>query len=114
MSDSWIDGKGRSILNFLVNCLKGTIFIKSVDASAYVKDVQLLCELLDGFIQEIGLQYVVQVIMDNAVHCVGVSHCIDSMLEDMGKICWIKEIVESTRSVTKYIYDHTYVLLFMR
>jgi hypothetical protein len=48
-------GRARSILNFLVNCPKGTMFIKSVDASAYVKDAQLLCELLDGFIQEIGL-----------------------------------------------------------
>jgi hypothetical protein len=54
MSDGQIDGKGRSILNFLVNCPKGTMFIKSVDASAYTKYVQLLCELLDGFIQEIG------------------------------------------------------------
>jgi hypothetical protein len=54
MSDSWTDGKGRSILNFLVNCPRGTMFIKSIDASAYVKDAQLLCELLDNFIQEIG------------------------------------------------------------
>jgi hypothetical protein len=45
MSNGWIDGKGRSILNFLVNCPKGTMFIKSIDASAYVKDAQLLCEL---------------------------------------------------------------------
>jgi hypothetical protein len=70
MSDGWTDGKGRSILNFLVNCPKGTMFIKSVDASAYTKDAQLLCELLDGFIREIGLQYVVQVITDNAANYV--------------------------------------------
>jgi hypothetical protein len=31
------------------------------------------------------------------------THCIDLMLEDMGKISWIKEIIESARSVTKYI-----------
>jgi hypothetical protein len=55
MSDDWTDGKGRSILNFLVNCHKGTMFIKSVDASAYVKDAWLLCELLDNFIREISL-----------------------------------------------------------
>jgi hypothetical protein len=50
ISDGWTNGKGRSILNFLVNFPKGTMFIKSVDASAYTKDAQLLCELLDGFI----------------------------------------------------------------
>jgi hypothetical protein len=121
MSDGWTDGKGRSILNFLVNCPRGTMFIKSIDASAYVKDAQLLCELLDNFIQEIGPQYVVQVITDNAANYVVAgkllmeryqslywtpcaAHCIDLMLEDMGKIPWIKETVESTRSVTIYIY----------
>jgi hypothetical protein len=65
MSNGWTDGKGKSILKFLVNCPKGTIFIKNVDASAYTKDAQLLCELLDGFIREMGPQYVVQVITDN-------------------------------------------------
>jgi hypothetical protein len=38
MSDGWTDGKGRSILNFSVNCPTGTMFIKSIDASTYVKD----------------------------------------------------------------------------
>jgi hypothetical protein len=42
------------------------------------------------------------------------THCIHLMLEDMGKIPWIKEIVESARSVTKYIYNHTYVLTLRR
>jgi hypothetical protein len=50
MSDYWTNEKGRSILNFLVNCSRGTMFIKFVDAYAYVKDAQLVCELLDGFI----------------------------------------------------------------
>jgi hypothetical protein len=38
-----------------------------------------------------------------------VSHCIDLMLEDMGKISWIKEIVDSTRSVIIYIYKESYI-----
>jgi hypothetical protein len=131
MLDGWSDGKNRSILNFLFNCPKGTMFIKSVDASAYTKDAQLLCELLDGFIREIGPQYVVQVITDNVVNYVIVgrmlmerypslywspcaTHCIDLMLEDMGKLPWIKEIIDSTWSVTKYIYNHTFVLSLMR
>ena len=33
MSDGWSDAKGRTLLNFLVQCPKGTMFIKSVDAS---------------------------------------------------------------------------------
>lgn len=41
-----------------------------MDASAHVKDAEFLCELLDGFIQEIGPQHVVQVITDNVVNYV--------------------------------------------
>jgi hypothetical protein len=41
-------------------------------------------------------------------------HCIDLMLEDMRKIAWIKEIVESARSVTIYIYMCVCVLTLMR
>jgi hypothetical protein len=46
MSHDWIDGKGKTLLNFLVHCLWGTMFIKSMDASAHVKDAALLCEFI--------------------------------------------------------------------
>ena len=36
MSDGWTDQKGRTLLNFLVSCPKGTMFMKSVDASAHI------------------------------------------------------------------------------
>ena len=59
MSDGWTDMRGRTLLNFLVHCPRGTMFMRSVDASAHVKDAVLLCGLLDEFIQEIGPQHVV-------------------------------------------------------
>jgi hypothetical protein len=70
MSDGWTDGKGRTLLNFLVHCPKGSMFIKLVDASAHVKDAALLCELLHGFIEEIGACHVVQIVTDNAANYV--------------------------------------------
>ena len=36
MYDGWTDGKGRTLINFLVHCPRGTMFIKIVDASASV------------------------------------------------------------------------------
>ena len=66
MSYGWIDGNVRSILNFLVNCPRGTLFIKSINASSYVEDAYLLCDMLNKFIQEIGPYYVVQVIASRA------------------------------------------------
>jgi hypothetical protein len=127
MSDGWTDQKGRTLLNFLVNCPKRSMFVKSVDASAHVKDATLLCDLLDEFIREVGPQHVVQVITDNAANYVVAgrmlmqryptlfwtpcaTHCIDLILEDMGKIPYIEDIVESAKSITKFIYNHAFVL----
>ena len=70
MSNGWTDGKGRTLVNFLVHCPRGTMFVKSIDASTHVKDAALLCELMDGFIQDIGAHNVVQVITDNAANYV--------------------------------------------
>eukprot|EP00253_Pinus_taeda_P027205 PITA_27205 len=131
MSDGWTDQKGRILLNFLVSCPKGTMFMNSVDASAHIKDARTLCELLDLFIQEVGPSNVVQVITDNAANYVAAgkmlmerypnlfwtrcaAHCIDLMLEDIGKIPTVRDIVESSKSITKFIYNHSSVLSLMR
>jgi hypothetical protein len=54
----------------LVHCPKGSMFIKSVDASPHVKDAAVLCELLHGLIEEIGAHHVVQSVTDNATNYV--------------------------------------------
>jgi hypothetical protein len=131
MSDGWTHQKGRTLLNILVNCPKGAMFIKFVDASTHIKDALLLCGLLDRFNREVGPQNVKQVITDNATNYVVArkllmqryptlfwtpcaANCIVLILEDMGKIPYIKDIVESSRSITKFIYNHAYVLSMMR
>ena len=83
MSDGWTDTKGRTLINFLVHCPRGIMFIKSVDASAHVKDAALLCELLDAFIREIGLEHVVQIITDNAANYVAVGRMLMERLMNM-------------------------------
>jgi hypothetical protein len=42
MADGWTDRWRRTIINFLVYCPKGTIFIKSVDASQHSKTAAML------------------------------------------------------------------------
>jgi len=42
------------------------------------------------------------------------THCIDLILEDMGKIPYIRDIIESARTITKFIYNHAYFLSWMR
>jgi hypothetical protein len=43
-----------------------------------------------------------------------VAHCLDLMLEDIGKIEWVKKCVEQAKFITRYIYNHTWVLNLMR
>eukprot|EP00253_Pinus_taeda_P002341 PITA_02341 len=107
------------------------MFMKSVDASTHIKDARLLCDLLDVFIMEVGPEHVVQIITNNAANYVVAgkmlmerhptlfwtpcsAHGIDLMLEDIGKIPFLKDIVDSSKSITKFIYNHAFVLHLMR
>lgn len=66
MSDGWSDRNQKTLINCLVNCPKGTMFIKSIDASSFVKDGQKLFELLDKYVDLVGEANVVQVVTDSA------------------------------------------------
>jgi hypothetical protein len=127
MLDSWTDGKEKSIINFLVNCPKGTMFTKFINAFAYVKDAQLLCELLDRLNREVGPQYVVQVITNNATNYIATSklpreiyqtlywtpcatHCIDFMLANMGKFLGSSKSL-NRQGVSPNIYIYIYLIV---
>jgi hypothetical protein len=127
MFDGWTDGKGITLLKFLVNCPRGEMFIEFVDAFAHIKDVTFLCELLDDFIQEVYVQVITNntnnymasgsllMEMHPILFCtLCATHCIDLILEDMEKIHYIKDVIESTSSTMKFIFDHTSNLSLMR
>lgn len=42
------------------------------------------------------------------------AHCMDLMLEDIGKLDWVKYIVDHAKSITKFIYNHSWILSLMR
>eukprot|EP00253_Pinus_taeda_P017218 PITA_17218 len=72
MSDGWTNQRGRTIVNFVVACPKGTMFLKSIDASANVKDAHLIFSLLADMVEVVGVANVVQVITNNAANYVAV------------------------------------------
>lgn len=43
-----------------------------------------------------------------------VTHCVDHLLEDIGKLEWINIMVEDKRNVTKYTYNYPCALNLMR
>ncbi|KAL5145418.1 hypothetical protein HKD37_06G015463 [Glycine soja] len=122
MSDGWTDRKNRTLINFLVNCSLGTQFVRSVDASEYMKTDQKIFELLDNFVEEIGEKNVIQVVTDNGSKILQVTrpwtpcaaHCLDLMLEDIGKIPKVKRVIQRGIKLVGYIYNHTLALNTMR
>ncbi|XP_028108499.1 uncharacterized protein LOC114307307 [Camellia sinensis] len=128
MADGWTDKRGRTLINFLVNCPRGTMFVESVDASSYSKDGQKLFKLLDKFVEKVGKENAVQVIIDSAATNVRfleakyehlywtpcAAHCLDLMLEDILKIPRLKKTFERGIAIHGYIYNRLTLLNMMR
>ncbi|KAK4259931.1 hypothetical protein QN277_006209 [Acacia crassicarpa] len=131
MSDAWTDKKNRTLINFMVNSPSGTMFVRSVDASSYMKTGEKIFQLLDDFVEEIGEKNVVQVVTDNGSNYVlagklltakrtnlywtpCAAHCLDLMLEDIGKLPKVKTTIQKGISLVGFIYNHSLALNTMR
>ncbi|XP_030934976.1 uncharacterized protein LOC115960295 [Quercus lobata] len=134
MSDGWTNQKQQPIMNFLVYCPRGAMFLKLIDTSVLTKDAETLFNIFDSVVQEIGVEYIVQLITDNASvykkagkklqqkygtlfwsPCA--AHCIDLMLENIANPRWfplIDEAIKKAKKITKFIYNHGVVLDMMR
>ncbi|XP_057871822.2 uncharacterized protein LOC131078166 [Cryptomeria japonica] len=130
-SNGWTDGKNCTIINFLVACKENVVFLKSVDASSKVKNAETSAGMLEHVVMEVGVENVVQIITDNAAAYLSAgrivqerhptlfwtpcaAHVLDLLLEDIGKLEWVTLVVEDARRITKYIYNHCWVLNLMR
>ncbi|KAI3845209.1 hypothetical protein MKX03_024867 [Papaver bracteatum] len=105
MSDGWTDKKHRSITNFLVNSPSGTFFLKSIDTSDIQHNTENLFALLDGIVEEVGEENVVQVITDGALLYVKA---------DIGDLPMHLDTVEKDKFVSAYIYKRSFVVNLMR
>jgi hypothetical protein len=87
--------------------------------------------MLDEVVVEVGVANVIQIVTDNAAAYVAAgrllmerhptlfwspcaAHCLDLLLEDIGKLSWVEKVIEDGRNIAKYIYNHTWVLSLMR
>ncbi|KAL4329660.1 hypothetical protein AHAS_Ahas13G0322300 [Arachis hypogaea] len=75
MADRWTDRCRHSLINFLVYCPKGTIFLKSVDASHASKTAELLFRLFKDVVNFVGPENVVHIVTDNAANYVAAGSC---------------------------------------
>ncbi|KAH1087736.1 hypothetical protein GYH30_019022 [Glycine max] len=131
MVDGWIDRSRRTVINFLVYCPKGTIFLRYVDASYASKTVEMLFKIFKEMVLYVGAENVVHIVTDGAINYVATgrllekefpkiywsacaAHYINLILQDCGKFEEVSEIVSHASKITKYIYNHCYVLFLMR
>ncbi|XP_025819127.1 uncharacterized protein LOC112895392 [Panicum hallii] len=131
MTDAWTDQKRRSIMNMCVNSCVGTSFIESKEVSAEAHTGQMIFELVDGFIEKVGEERIVQVVTDNASNNMAAkdllyvkrphlfwsscaTHSINLMLEAIGRMKKFKTILDSAKDLTIFIYAHHKALSLMR
>ncbi|XP_048225512.1 uncharacterized protein LOC8264909 [Ricinus communis] len=129
--EEWNSESGITLLNFLVNCSQGTVFLKSVEASHIIYSPDGLYVLLKQVVEEVGASNVLQVITNGNEHYTVAGkrlmeafpslfwapcavHCLDLILEDFAKLEWIDAVIEQAKSVTRFVYNHSAVLNLMR
>ncbi|KAF1862930.1 hypothetical protein Lal_00009311 [Lupinus albus] len=131
MADGWTDRSRRTLINFLVYCPKGTVFIKSVDASYASKTADLLFKLFKEVVMYVGPENIVHIVTDNAANYVAAgrllekefphlfwfpcaAHCVNLMFQDIGKLPEVTDTVSHAANITKYLYNHCHPLYLMR
>jgi len=131
MNDAWSDKKRRSIMNVFTNCAKGNSFISSKEMSHVSHTSELIFELVDKVIEEIGPDNVVQVVTDNASNNMGAkrlleekrphifwtscaAHTINLMLQGIGNMPRFKKVVDQAKTFTIFAYGHTRTLECLR
>ncbi len=130
-SDGWSDVRRRPLLNLLVVSPKGEMFLKAVDTRGETKDAAYIVGQLIDCIREVGADSVIQVVTDSAVVCKVVGrlveqefswitsmpctpHCLDLLLEDVGKLPWAAEVVVEAKAVVKFITNHHWSQVLFR
>jgi hypothetical protein len=131
ISDGWSDTRNRPLLNLLMVTSKGEKFLESVDTSGDTKDANFIAQVVGKAIEDVGAEIVVQVCMDSAAVCKATGrklevrfphitftpctpHCLDLLLEDMGKLDWVSSVIAEAKTALKFITNHHNSLALFR
>ena len=123
MNDGWPDNRHKTLINFMVYCPQGILFVKFVDTSDIVTDANKLFLLFDEIIIWVGPTNLVQMVIDNATNFVAVGrlifhkykhinwltcapHCLNLIFKDICKLNHIAELARHASKVTIFVYNH--------
>lgn len=130
--DGWKDEKGRDLVNVLVNCPKGAVYLRSSDISSFVGDIDAMLLFLDRVLNEVGVENVVQIITystsafmkevgkqlthkhRHVFWTVSASTCFELMLAKFESMSFIREILEKAKTITRFVQKHPCALKLLR
>ncbi|PKI60688.1 hypothetical protein CRG98_018935 [Punica granatum] len=81
MADGWTNQCMRTLINFLVYCLKGTVFLKYVDALDASKVGEILYKLFREVVLFVDQENVIHFVTDNAANYVVVGRLLEQEFE---------------------------------
>ncbi|KAH7441113.1 hypothetical protein KP509_03G025800 [Ceratopteris richardii] len=110
--DGWYDTRNRQIINVMVSSIDGKMFLKSVDTSCEVKYGEFIFEILKDAILDVGPDNQEWPhIFDTRCTC----RCLDLLFEDIGKLAWIKPVLDNAVKVSTFgTMKHTVLALFRK
>lgn len=122
-SDGWDNVTNRPLMNVMLVCPMGDVFLGSIDTTGSKKCKTYIADTLKTFIEKVGPLNVVQVCTDNATNMLGAmerineayphiymqgccAHIMDLLLEDWGREEMFADLVQKAKDVAFYIRNH--------
>ncbi|URD88420.1 hypothetical protein MUK42_24599 [Musa troglodytarum] len=127
MVDRWMDKSGQAMINFFIDCPKGAMFLKSVDASEIETTLEGLVGLFDSVVQDVGSSNIVQFITDGSTcykaagkvlvnkhktffWSVCANHCIELMFKGLSEMDEVNTVMARAKKISQLVYNHACVL----
>jgi len=131
--DSWKSRCGKRFVSVFVHCRKGMMFLRSIDISAIFDDVDELAAMVCHVIEDIGVRSIVQIIINDVsphmqaaehavlkkyeqsfIFTVCADHCINLLLENIGALDNVKDVLMKARDITRFLYGHALTMELKR
>ncbi|XP_073144164.1 uncharacterized protein [Henckelia pumila] len=126
--DGWIDSGGRNLVNILVHCPRGVIYLKSSDISYFVDNADDMQLFLDEVLSDVGVENIVQIITNSTsasmklvgkrlvekykhvFWTVSASTCIELMLEKFRTMSCVENALAKARIIIDFVRNHVSAL----
>ncbi|KAG2608366.1 uncharacterized protein LOC120668720 [Panicum virgatum] len=131
--DRWKSRCGKRFVSVFVHCREGMMFLRSIDISAIFDDVDELAAMVCHVIEDIGVRSIVQIIINDVsphmqaaehavlkkyeqsfIFTVCADHCINLLLENIGALDNVKDVLMKARDITRFLYGHALTMELKR